>query len=298
MPFFSIVIPTFNQCDFLKVAISSVLNQTYKNYEIIIIDNDSKDLKTHKFLKSFKKNTKYNFKREIFNYSGDFNFSDMNNKVAKKVNGNVILFLNNDIEFIHANWGFELAANALRPGIGFVGAKLLYKDNTIQHAGVILGIGGVAGHAFKYLNKNNKGYFSRILLPQEFSALTAACLAISKENWMKLKGFDDSFLPIDYNDVDVCLEARVNGLRNLYLPTVQAYHFESKSRGKPKGKRLKLWQKEKKYMLKKWGHILYSDPSYSPYLTLLREDFSKSMKYPDGSLKLRTSLIQRSQKHI
>ncbi len=289
----SIIIPIRDKIEYLDACLQSI----YKNdpgipYEIFIVDNDSKEIKTKKYLREFFVNKSYNFKRKVYGYPGDFNFSDMNNIVAKKVNGNVILFLNNDIEFIRPEWGYELASNALRPGIGFVGGKLLYADETVQHAGVILGIGGVAGHAFKYLKKFKKGYFSRLSLAQELSALTGACLAISKENWNKLKGFENFHLPINYNDIDICLEARVLGLRNIFLPNVEAYHHESKTRGRPKGKGLKNWEKEKNFMIKKWGFLINKDPCYSPYLTLFREDFSKTMKLPK-QIELRSSSIDK-----
>ena len=158
--------------------------------------------------------------------------------------------------------------------------QIIFEDNTIQHAGVILGIGGIAGHAFKYFDRNSEGYFGRLNCSQEYSALTAACLAISKKNWLKLEGFNELNLPVNYNDVDICLEARQIGLRNLYLPSVEAFHYESKTRGRLNESEYKLWKKERKFFRNKWRFIIEKDPSYSPYLSLIKEDFSMTLKLP------------------
>lgn len=291
----SIIIPTKDKVEYLSQCINSI--EKYDPgipYEICLINNDSREEKTKLYFKEFLKNN-HNNSRKIINIFGEFNFSKMNNYAVNKSRGNIIIFVNNDIKFIHKNWGYELAANALRPKIGFVGCKLYYDDDTIQHAGVVLGIGGIAGHAFKYYYKNDNGYFYRLNSSQEFSALTAACLAISKENWNKLKGFDETNLPVNYNDVDICLEARMIGLRNLFLPSVEAYHFESRTRGKVEGKKYKLWKKESKFIKNKWSFILYNDPSYSPYLSLIKEDFSKTMKIPEN-LNLRSSSFETFKK--
>ena len=147
---------------------------------------------------------------------GEFNYSKINNDASKMANGNVILFLNNDIQFLKSNWGELLASNALRKGIGCVGAKLIYADGTIQHSGVILGIGGVAGHCHKNFDEFESGYKSRLILSQEFTALTGACLAISKSNFNLLDGFNEIDLRVNYNDVDLCLRAYENGLKYFF----------------------------------------------------------------------------------
>ena len=185
------------------------------------------------------------------------------------------MLLNNDTEFIEDGWAYKLSSNALRPGIGCVGAKLLFPDDTIQHAGVVLGIGGVAGHAFKYYDSSllETGYCGRLQLAQEYSAVTAACLAISSENWIKLGGLDETNLAVNYNDVDLCLRAFTHGLRNIYLPDVVVYHHESKTRGKPSGRSYDLWRKEQAYMQHSWQHLLYSDSYYHPCLSLDSEDW-------------------------
>ena len=160
--------------------------------------------------------------------------------------------------------------------MGCIGAKLLYADQSIQHAGVLMGIGGVAGHAFKYLDKRTVN--TRINYTQEYSAVTGACLAISKNNWNLLGGLDEKNLQINYNDVDICLRAQEKGLKNLYLPQVELIHYESKTRGSPEGKDYQQWKREALYMKSKWKKIINNDPNYHPLLTLEEENLSISQK--------------------
>ena len=274
----SIFIPIKDKLYLLKNCLNSIKKYPPEiPYEIIIIDNGSKDIETIQFLENYEIDSDQSFTRKLIKIPGEFNYSALNNKAARISTGNVFLLLNNDIEFITPNWSNELVSNCLRPGIGFVGAKLLYEDNSIQHAGVIIGIGGVAGHAHKYFSDSSSGFQNRLILQQEFSALTAACLAVSYENWIKLGGLDEKNLKINYNDVDICLRAREIGLRNLYLPQVKARHFESKSRGKPTGKFYRQWRKEYRFMRRKWIKVINEDPMYNPNLTLTEENFSIKM---------------------
>ena len=271
----SILIPTKDKVDLLRKCISSIeKNPAGISYEIIIIDNGSSLEETFDYLKSFIQKSNKEFPRKVLKIGGEFNYSLLNNLAVEQASGDVILLLNNDVEFISSNWGIELASNAEREGVGCVGAKLLFNDNTIQHGGVILGIGGVAGHSHKYLSNNCDGFQRRIHLQQEISAVTGACLAISKKNWCLLGGLDDKNLKVNYNDVDLCLKALNYGLKNIYMPKVVAYHFESKTRGKPIGLEYKKWKKEYKFMLNKWKNLLINDPFYNPNLSLMEEDFS------------------------
>lgn len=273
--FLSILIPTKDKSEILENCIKSIIKYDPKiKFEIIIIDNGSKEEKTIRYFDSLKT---YNFIK-IIKEPCPFNYSYLNNKAALVAKGNVILLLNNDTEFLYPGWGERLSSVALREGIGCVGAKLIYDDWTIQHAGVILGLGGVAGHSHKYFDYNSKGYENRLMLSQEVSANTAACLALTKKNWDTLNGLDQINLRVNYNDVDLCLRAYKIGLRNIYLPDVIAFHHESKSRGKPFGKKLKEWKKEYKYMKKKWDWILKNDPNYHQCLTLEEEDWSLSLR--------------------
>ena len=182
------------------------------------------------------------------------------------------------MEFLRPGWGQQLASNALRPGIGCVGAQLLYPDRTIQHAGVILGVGGLAGHAHQDLAAGQAGYNRRLGLSQEVSAVTAACLAISRQHWQQLGGLDEDQLAVNYNDVDLCLRAGHLGLSNLYLPQVLALHHESKSRGRPEGAAYRQWRREWSVMERRWGDLLQQDPAYHPHLSLEAGDFSLALR--------------------
>ncbi len=267
----SIIIPTKDNIHLLENCLKSI--DKYHpgcDIQLIVVDNDSKLNETKLFFNKYF-NSKSLFKKNLLRYNGKFNYSKINNYASKFASGNVILLLNNDTEFLNRGWGYELSSNALRPGIGCVGAKLLFEDSTIQHAGIILGIGGIAGHAFKYLKYHAN--IPRINIAQEYSAVTGACLAISKNNWDKLEGLDEKRLHVNYSDVDICLRALKIGLRNLYLPQIELIHHESKTRGVPKGKQFFKWKKESFVMKQRWGELLYSDPFYHPLLTLDEENF-------------------------
>ena len=287
----SILIPTRDSLFLIKNCLNSINSfEPGCKIEIIIIDNDSKNLETLKYFDSLNFN-KQGIQTKIIRIPGEFNYSALNNKASKYASGEILLLLNNDVEFIKPLWGLKLIENALRTDIACVGAMLVYDDFTIQHAGVVLGLGEVAGHSHKYFNLNSPGYMNRLYFQQEYSAVTAACLAISKRKWDLLGGLDAVNLKVNYNDVDLCLRAREKGFRNIFIPEVVAIHHESKSRGKPEGLALLQWKKEKSFMKKKWGAILLNDPAYNPNLTLLEENFSlwepsnESIKLRNGSLR-------------
>ena len=233
---------------------------------------------TFLYLETLKSNLNNKFKFSLLNVSGEFNFSKINNIAANYCSGVSILLLNNDVCFKTNFWGKQLLSNSIRKGIGCVGIKLVYSDNRIQHAGVILGYGGIAGHSHSGFDSNNNGYDNRISLNQEFSAVTAACLCISRKNWNLLEGLDEYNLKVNYNDVDICLRAKNLGLSNIYLADVEAYHFESKTRGKPIGKAYKQWRRECKYFHKKWTEFINNDPYYSPYLSLKENSWAISLR--------------------
>ena len=188
------------------------------------------------------------------------------------------------------NWGLKVCSNSLRPTIGFVGAKLLFEDETIQHAGVVLGIGGVAGHSHKYFENQSPGYHGKLNLSQQYSALTGAFLGISRSNWEIIGGLDDIFLKVNYNDVDICLRASQKSLRNLFLPDLKIYHYESKTRGLLHGNKLKQWANEKKIMERRWMYLLENDPFYSPHLSLWEENYSISLRSL-ANIRIRSSTI-------
>jgi len=279
----SIFIPTRDQVNLLKSCIQSI----YKSnlglpIEIIIIDNNSIEKETKEFFKDFINSSTERCLKKVIKYPKPFNYSAMNNYASRVARGDVYILVNNDIVIISKNWVEEIASNALRPDIGCVGSKLLYDDKSIQHAGVILGIGGIAGHAHKYFPESNDGYHGRLKLSQEYSAVTGALLGVSKRNWELIGGMDEKNLKVNYNDVDFCLKAGKIGLKNIFLPQVVAYHFESKTRGRPEGYAYNQWKKEKHFMKKKWGPLIQNDPAYNPHLTLLEENFSIRFNIPDS----------------
>jgi GT2 family glycosyltransferase len=273
----SIVIPTRDQSELLKLCINSILEKTsYKNYEIIIADNDSKEPAALKFLKSLAVHSNIN----VVDFNKPFNYSEINNYAVNNfVNGDYVLLMNNDVEIIHEDWLCEMMTHASQTDIGCVGAKLLYPNNTIQHAGVTLGIGGVAGHTHKYLPHDDNGYFSQLVLQREVSAVTAAALLVRKSLFDEVGGLDEVNLKVAFNDVDFCLKVKELGYRNIWTPYAFMYHHESISRGHEDTPEKKLrFQKEVEFMISKWGSVLNSDAFYNPNLSNVSEDFSVRSK--------------------
>ncbi len=271
-PKVSIIIPTRDRLDILSQCIGSVLQRTdYPDYEIIIVDNESTEPATLEYFEQLKAQSNI----RIYTYNGEFNYSAINNFAVQKAEGSIITLMNNDIEVIEREWLHEMVSHAIRPEIGCVGAKLLYKNNMVQHAGVILGIGGVAGHGHKYFDAESAGYFSRLHLTQNMSAVTAACLTIEKPIYQQIQGLNETDLKVAFNDVDFCLRVGTLGLRNVWTPYALLYHHESVSRGHENTQeKQSRFRQEALYMQNKWGEMLESDPAYNRNLTLVREDFS------------------------
>ena len=211
----------------------------------------------------------------MLQWNHPFNYSAINNFGVSESRGEIIGLINNDIEPINADWLGEMVGQVQREEIGCVGAKLYYPNNTVQHAGVILGIGGVAGHAHKYFHRTESGYFSRLMLTQNLSAVTAACLLVRREVFEAVGGLNEAHLAVAFNDVDFCLKVREAGYRNLWTPLAELYHHESVSRGQDDNpEKQARAQREVSYMLETWGEQLTTDPYYNPNLTLVHEDFS------------------------
>lgn len=271
-PLVSIIIPTKNGLSLIKMCVESILNKTtYQNYEIIIVDNGSDDIVVLKYFEELKQNSKI----KVIHDDRPFNYSALNNSAVNKAKGEFIALLNNDIEVITPNWLEEMMGLAIQPNVGAVGARLWYPNDTLQHGGVIIGIGGVGGHAHKHLPKTQGGYFSRAQLTQAFSVVTAACLIVKKGIFEQVNGLNEKNLIIAFNDVDLCLKLLKAGYRNVWTPFAELYHHESATRGYEdtveKQMRFKL---EIDYMINTWGDILDKDKAYSPNLTLVHEDFS------------------------
>jgi glycosyltransferase involved in cell wall biosynthesis len=273
-PKVSIIIPFKDKVDLLTMCIDSILKKsTYKNFEIIGVSNNSKEEETFAAMKKYEA---ADSRVKFYEYNFAFNFSSINNYGEKMCQGEHLILLNNDIEIITPEWIEALLEHSQRPEIGVVGAKLYYPNDTIQHAGVIMGVGGVAGHSHKYYNRQDPGYHSRLHLIQNLSALTAACIMVKRDLYKKLGGLNEAELTVAFNDVDFCLRVLELGYLNLFTPYCEAYHHESISRGhEDTPEKLKRFQKEIDFMMGRHREkILGGDPYYNPNLTLLGEDFS------------------------
>lgn len=270
-PLVSLIIPTRDGLTILKQCIDSIISKTdYPHFEIIVVNNQSRCAKTLVYLAEIAKENNI----RVLDYDAPFNYSAINNLAVTYANGTVIGLINNDIEVINPQWLDEMVRHASRPDIGCVGAKLRYSDGSIQHAGVILGIGGVAGHAHKYYAPHQHGYFSRLSLVQNFSAVTAAALVVRKSVYEEVAGLDEE-LSVAFNDIDFCLKVREAGYRNLWTPYAELYHHESVSRGhEDSPEKQQRFAQEIAFMQHKWGDALIQDPYYSPNLSLVHEDFS------------------------
>lgn len=266
LPGVSIIIPLRDRVELLQRCLESIRARTdYPDLEFVLVDNGSTKKSTLEFLRSLEQSAEARVVRD----PGPFNFSRLTNKGAVAAQGEILLFLNNDIEATEPGWLREMVSHAARPGIGAVGARLWYPDGTLQHGGVILGLGGVAGHAFPHLRRGRGGYFSRVQLQQNISAVTGACLAIRKELFEKVGPFDETNLPISFNDIDFCLRLRAAGYRNVWTPFANLIHAESASRGhQPTRKEQAHFVSEATFIQKKWGAELLHDPFYNPNLSL------------------------------
>jgi GT2 family glycosyltransferase len=280
-PLVSLIIPIKNSYTLLKSCVGGILNRTeYPNIELIIMDNESDDSKILGYFEELGIDPKI----RAFRFNGPFNYSAINNEAVRNSRGQIVGFLNNDLDVISPGWLREMVSHALRPDVGAVGCKLIYKDGRVQHAGVILGVGGVAGHAHKYFNRESKGYFSRLQLIQNYSAVTGACMLMRRAVFDEVGGFDEKNLKIAYNDVDLCLRVREAGYLIVWTPYAELYHLESASRGyqdTPEEQSRLL--NEANYMKSRWGRTLLNDPYYNPNLTLDREDFSPA--FPSRAFK-------------
>lgn len=266
-PLISILIPNKDHIDDLNRCITSIEKKsTYKNYEFIIIENNSESQETFKFYDELQSNHK-NVK--VVYWDSEFNYSAINNYGAKYANGEYVLLLNNDTEIINPDCLKELVSVCQRKDVGCVGARLLYDDDTIQHAGVIVGLGGVAGHCFVGEPKNSGGYYNRILCLQDYSAVTAACMMVKTSVFKKVHGLSEE-LKVAFNDVDLCLKIRELGYLVVYNPYAELYHFESKSRGlENTPEKVERFNREVETFKAHWkGFLEKGDPCYNPNLSL------------------------------
>lgn len=271
-PRVSIVIPTRNGLDILRRCIQSIRTlSTYDNYELIIVDNQSDDAATRDYLRvlSTQSNTR------VLPYDAAFNYSAINNMAVKEATGEYIVLLNNDTQVVTPGWIEELLMWCARPGIATVGAHLSYPDGSVQHAGLVMGIGGTAGHGHKTFDGHSLGYFGRLKVVHEVGGNTAACLMMRRDVYLAHGGLNERYLAVAYNDVDLCLRLSESGLRHLWTPHAHLIHHESKSRGKDTERRNRArHDREREYLMWRWAPAKRSDPGYNPNLTLDKEDFS------------------------
>ncbi len=268
-PMVSIIIPTKDYADVTEQCLKSLFEKTtYKNYEVILMNNNSEKKETFNLFKKYQ-NKYSNFRVIDANY--EFNYSKINNQAVKEAKGEYIVLLNNDTEIITPHWLQIMVGYAMQPHIGAVGTKLLYPDNTVQHAGIILGIGGIAQHCFIDNPRDDVGFYGRLSVPFNYSAVTAACLMVSKEKYLEVNGLEED-LQVAFNDVDFNLKLLKQGYYNICLNHVELYHHESKSRGDDtvdiSSAKYRRFVQEHDYIKDKWGYMLYNDRFYNPNLSL------------------------------
>jgi len=278
-PRVTLVIPTRNRLEVLRPCLESLLGRTtYPDFEVLIADNGSDDPATLAYLEEVARPVAGRAPVRVLLQPGEFNYSALNNAGVAATDAPLIALLNNDLEVIHGDWLDEMVSHALRPEIGCVGAKLYYPDDRIQHAGVILGVGGVAAHAWQTHPRGAAGQAHRNLLQQNLSAVTAACLVVRREVYLQVGGFNADELKVAFNDVDFCLKVRAAGYRNLWTPYAELYHLESASRGKEDTlEKRDRFRAEVEHMRARWGELLDRDPAYNPNLTLTINDFTLAL---------------------
>lgn len=271
-PLVSLIIPTRNGLHLLRQCISSIIEKTtYPAYEIIIVDNNSDDPEVLDYFRDVQADPRVRVVRD----EAPFNYSALNNRAAEIAGGEYLGLINNDIEVISPNWLSEMIGLAVQERVGAVGARLWYPDNRLQHGGIIIGLGGVAGHSHKMLERGAPGYFRRAELPQDLSAVTAACLVVRKDIFKEVGGLNEVDLTIAFNDVDFCLKVQKAGYRNVWTPYAELYHHESASRGvEDTPEKIERFGKEVGYMFGQWNTRLSPDPAYNTNLSTDYEDFS------------------------
>lgn len=265
-PRVTIIIPTRNGLPLMEACLDGLFHRTdYPAFDIIVCDNDSDDPALLRRFEEWSQDPLF----RVLPCPGPFNYSLINNRAAQEAKGEILLFLNNDIEVRHADWLREMVSLAARPGIGAVGARLLFPSGRVQHAGTVLGLGGVAGHDMLHARQESDGPHDLLRVTRRMSAVTAACLAVRRESFLAVGGFDEEGLRVAYNDVDLCLKLRAAGFSNLVTPHAELWHKESATRGNDMSSANKArWLAEQTMMRARWGEALQQDPYYSPLLSL------------------------------
>ncbi len=272
-PLISIVIPNRDHMEDLSRCVESIVNKsTYPNYEIVVVENNSETKEIFDYYKALEHNERI----RIVKYEGDFNYSRINNFGVSFTNGKYVLLLNNDMKVITREWMEELLMYAQRPDVAAVGGKLYYADNSIQHAGIVIGLGAhrAAGHTHYKDDKMHLGYMGRLCYAQDVTAVTGACLLVGREQYDEVGGLDETF-SVSFNDVDFCLKLRRAGYLNVFTPFCELFHYESKTRGMEEGEKLKRFQNEAALFREKWKTELEAgDPYFNPNFSLDYSDYT------------------------
>jgi GT2 family glycosyltransferase len=270
-PKVSLIVPTRNGLRLLRQCIHSVLTRTgYPDFEILIVDNGSDESETLDYLRTVVSDSRVRVHRD----DRPFNFAALNNAAVPHCRGELLALVNNDIEAIESHWLAEMVGHAIRPDVGAVGARLWYPDRTLQHGGVLLGLGGGAGHMHSHLMPDQAGHAGRARLTQELSAVTAACMVVRRAVYEQVGGMDAEHLVVDYNDIDFCLKLRAAGYRVIWTPHAQLIHHESATRGANRSAEQKArYARELACMRERWSHWLDNDPAYNPNWSLKNRDF-------------------------
>jgi GT2 family glycosyltransferase len=271
LPLVSIIVPTRDRLELLRPCVESVLGSTsYEPFELLIVDNGSTDPAALAYLADVANRPRV----RVVRYDRPYNYSAINNFAAAQATGSYLCLLNNDTEVVTPEWLTEMMRYAVRDEIGAVGAKLLYDDGTIQHAGVVVGLGDAAGHAHRFLPSNDPGYFCQPHVAQYVTAVTAACLVVEKRKFDAIGGLDEQDLAVAYNDVDLCLKLQSAGWRNVYVPHAVLLHHESKSRGSDSSPENRdRYGGELRVLQERWGTKTFQDPLHNPNLDRYSETF-------------------------
>jgi GT2 family glycosyltransferase len=261
-----VIVPTRDRADLLARCAKGVLHETaYGPLELLIVDNGSVEPATFVLFESLKADPRV----RVIAAPGPFNYSDLNNRAAVQARGEILLLLNNDIEVTRGDWLAELVAQVSRPGVGAVGARLLFGDGRLQHAGIVAGAGGIASYYHPYAARAARGYRDALMMVREVSAVTGACLAVRREALEAVGGLDAAHLAVTFNDVDLCLRLREQGWRILWTPFAELTHHESASRGSDLAPEHRArYEAEAAYMRARWGYELKADPFYNPNFSL------------------------------
>lgn len=269
VPTVTAIVPTRNHAELLRSCIEGLRRTAYPGLEILIVDNGSDEPNAVAYLEALKQDG-----ISVLSIPGPFNFSALNNSAVKQALGEMLCFLNNDVEMVDQDWLALLVRQAVRPDIGAVGARLLYPDGTIQHAGVFVGIGGAAGHGHRLQSADASGYFERARLPQRVSAVTAACMVVSREKFEAVGGFDEKDFGVAFNDVDLCMKLNDRGWTSFYEPRATLIHHESKSRGCDRSESNRdRFAAELSALKRKWQTDKRRDPYHHPQLSRMSEQF-------------------------